>query len=68
MSSVNTGVGFDQATVWTMSSVNTGVGVVHSVLVPILLTRIRHLYDVIAFATVCLLVGYRGPAYAPAYD
>lgn len=50
-----------------MLSIYNGVGLPHSLLVPLILTRIKRPYDVIAFATLCLLVGYVGLAYDPAH-
>jgi MFS transporter, CP family, cyanate transporter len=59
--------GVDQATAGTMLSLYNIVGFPHGLLVPIILTRIKHPFYVIAFATLCLVVGYLGLAYAPAY-
>jgi CP family cyanate transporter-like MFS transporter len=58
--------GVDQATAGTMLSVYNIVGFPHGLLVPIILTRIKHPIYVIAFATLCLVVGYLGLAYYPA--
>ena len=64
---LTTTAGVSQAASGTMLSIYNGVGFPHGLLVPIILTRIKHPFYVILFATACLLVGYLGLAYYPVY-
>lgn len=59
--------GVSQATAGTMLSIYNLIGVPHGLVVPILLSRIRRPFYVIAFGVLCLLVGYTGLATLPEY-
>jgi MFS transporter, CP family, cyanate transporter len=59
--------GVAQATAATMLSMYNLVGIPHSLLVPNILARTRHPYYVIVFASACLLVGYLGLVFYPAF-
>ena len=49
----------------TMLSAFNAVGLVHSLLIPIVLTKMRRPYLIVVFAVLCLCAGVLGLAYAP---
>lgn len=57
--------GVSPATAGTMLSAFNAVGLVHSFLIPVVLTKMRWPYLVVVFAAVCLCSGVLGLAYAP---
>ena len=59
--------GVSQASSGIMLSMYNLIGIPHGLLVPIILSRTRRPFYVIAFGIACLLVGYLGLAYLPVY-
>jgi CP family cyanate transporter-like MFS transporter len=59
--------GVTQASSGIMLSMYNLIGIPHGLLVPMLLTRTRRPLYIIAIGIICLLVGYLGLAYFPAY-
>ena len=57
--------GVSRATAGTMLAVYNGVGLVHSMVIPMVLTRMKHPFLVVLFAIACLASGTLGLAYAP---
>ncbi len=57
--------GVNQAEAGTMLSILTAIGFVPTMLVPMILFRIKHPILVILFLSICLVFGYLGLAYYP---
>lgn len=64
---LNSSAGASPAVAATMLAMYNLVGIPHSLVVPVLLSRIRRPYAIILFASACLLVGYAGLAFALTY-
>lgn len=56
---------FTAAEVGTMLTVYTGLGVVHSLVIPLVIGRMRHPYLIIALSGLLQFVGYLGLLYEP---
>lgn len=63
-----TTAGVSAATAGAMLSTYNFVGLPHSLLVPMILTKVKQPYWVVAFAAICICTGTLGLAYAPRFD
>ncbi len=60
-------VGVSQTTAGTMLSMYNLIGIPHGIIVPLVLSRTRHPMVIISLGTICLLVGYLGLIFLPAF-